>query len=280
MLVNSINNMLGNYDQTRLISRLSNNMRKGDESEVISLMYEMEQGNVDAVLIHGCNPAFDLPFGHTFAEALANVDLSVSFAHMEDETTAVCKYIAPPHHLLEAWGDVEPKSGHLSLIQPTISPLFETRQAEESLLTWAESANLDTSSDQPYYEYLKAAWRENYYPTSGIGDFQTFWDKCLHDGVYNTPHVVTSVAFAADVASFASKVSSVGGSGMEVTFYEQVSIGAGAYANNPWLLEMPDPITRTSWGNYLAVPLEWDGVNSFNGLNGLEDADLADLNDR
>ena len=277
VLVNAINNMLGNYGRT-LDFNTVNNMRQGDESEVVSMLYDMENGNVDAVFVLDANPVFDMPFGHTFAEALAGVDLTVSMGAIEDETTASCKFIAPPHHLLESWGDAEPKSGHYSLIQPTIAPLFDTRQTEESLLVWAGSENLDSSSDQPYYTYLRKHWEEALFPASGAADFRSFWDKCVHDGVYETtPTPAETVAFSADLPSLASKVSAVPANGLELTLYETVAVGAGQSSNNPWLMEMPDPITRTSWGNYLAIPLTWDGVNSFNGLNGLEDADLADL---
>ncbi len=275
-LVNAINNLLGNYGHTLDFDAV-NYMRKGDESEMINLLYDMQNGNVDAVLIMGSNPAFDMPYGNTFADALAKVDLSISTALTEDETTAACKFVAPTHHLLEAWGDAEPKKGHYGLIQPTIAPLFDSRQAEESLLIWAGSENLDIEVEQPYYAYLMKSWEAGLYPASGESSFRKFWDKCLHNGVYEVAPEHTSISFSGNVNDAARKVSSVKASGQEITFFETVAMGSGSYANNPWLNELPDPVTRCAWGNYLAVPLTWDGVNAFDGLNGLEDGDLADL---
>jgi len=275
-LVNGINDLLGNYGHT-LDFDATNNMRKGDESEVISLFYDMQNGKVDAVFVLGCNPAFDMPFGHMFAEALEGVDLSISTALTEDETTAACQFVAPAHHLLESWGDAEPKKGHFGLIQPTIAPLFDSRQMEESMLVWAGSENLPADVEQPYYEYLKNSWEADLFPASGESHFQAFWDKCLHNGVYEIAPGHTAISFSGNLSTAAGKVSAVKASEQEITFFETVAVGSGNSANNPWLNEMPDPVTRCAWGNYLAVPLTWDGVNTFDGLNGLEDGDLADL---
>jgi molybdopterin-containing oxidoreductase family iron-sulfur binding subunit len=106
---------------------------------------------------------------------------------------------------------------------------------------------------------------------------EALWQKTLHDGIYEMPAEATAVSFAGDVNAAAAKVSRPSGDGMEITFFETVNIGAGQYANNPWLMEMPDPITRCSWGNYLGIPLQWDGVRKFVGENHLEDGHVTTL---
>ncbi|MDX1479140.1 MAG: TAT-variant-translocated molybdopterin oxidoreductase [Saprospiraceae bacterium] len=276
VLVNAINNLLGNYGATITFAEHSN-LRQGDESQMGALLSEMESGRVDALFVMGANPVFDLPNGEAFAAAISNVGLSISFALLDDETTAACQFVAPAHHGLEAWGDAEPKKGHLSLTQPTIAPLFDTRQAEESLLKWSGSAAYQSDADQPYYEYLRSVWERDVMPAAGATDFQAFWDKALHDGVLHVAQAPVQVAFAGDVRAAGANVSSVEANGLEVTLYESISMGGGQYANNPWLMEMPDPITRCVWGNYLSIPLTWDGVRAFDGLNDLEDGDIATL---
>ena len=275
-LVNAINSMLGNYGTT-LDFNAVNHMRQGDEGDVQDLLSEMQGGSVDALIVLSGNPVFDLPNGAALGEAMQNVGLSVSTALLDDETTANCQYVAPSHHILESWGDVEPKEGHFSLVQPTITPLFDTRQSEHSLLVWGQSEALEGASDQPYYDYVRAYWEQNIMPLSGASDFRSFWDKCLHDGVFEGPNAEKSVSFAGNVNTAASKISKPTAADMEITFYETVNMGAGQSANNPWLMEMPDPVTRCSWGNYIGIPLEWDGVRQFVGLNNLEDGDLAEL---
>jgi MoCo/4Fe-4S cofactor protein with predicted Tat translocation signal len=281
VLVNKINDLLGSYGTTIDFAEASL-QRQGVDSDVQSLLAEMKGGSVGTLLVFGANPAYELPNGKAFAEAMAKVKTKISFAVTQDETTALCDYIAPNHHLLESWGDVEAKRGQYGLVQPTIAPLFNTRQAELSLLTWAESANLDTTSAQPYFDYLKKGWQENQFgKQSNYATFQSFWDNMLHDGVFTVAQAPKSVAFAGNVAEAAAKIKKPANSELEISFYETVNIGGGQYADNPWLQEMPDPVMRTVWGNNLAIPVSYEGGRSFKTLNNLKnfmrDADQADL---
>ncbi len=282
ILVNKINELLGNYGSTIDFGKASL-QRQGDEREVQALLKEMRGGRVDALIVFGANPAFDLPNAGDFKAAMDKVKTKISFAGVPDETTALCGIKAPNHHLLESWGDAEAKRGQLSLIQPTIAPLFSTRQAELSLLTWADSPNLDKTVDRPYFDYLKKCWKEKVFANqSSFASFQAFWDSTLHDGVLEMPvSDGGAIAFAGDAGGASGKIAKPSGSGLEISFYETLNIGAGQYADNPWLQEMPDPVMRTVWGNYLTVPVEWDGNRSYKTLNGLksdmDETDLADV---
>ncbi|MBR9920626.1 MAG: TAT-variant-translocated molybdopterin oxidoreductase [Bacteroidetes bacterium] len=283
ILVNAINDMLGNYGATLDFTHASN-QRQGNDQHVKTLIGDMNKGAVNAVFVMGANPCWDLPNADVFSAAFAKVGLKVTFANLPDETASACDYVAPNHHFLESWGDVEPKKGHYSLVQPTITPLFNTRQAEESLLRWANSPNFDAAAEQPYYNYLKANWEANMFPAqSSYATFQSFWDSALHDGVVSMPQAPVSVAFGASPAAAAAKVSKPSNAELEIAFFETVNLGHGQYANNPWLQEMPDPVARTTWGNYLAIPVGWEGGNSyvnFKGLNMREhygEADIVDV---
>ncbi|MEZ4959234.1 MAG: TAT-variant-translocated molybdopterin oxidoreductase [Saprospiraceae bacterium] len=262
-LVNAINSMLDSYGNTISFANASL-QRQGIDKEVQDLINEM--GRVDAVIVWGANPAYDLPNAAKFAEAFAKVKTKISLATIPNETSALCDYVAPAHHYLESWGDAEPKRGHYSLIQPTIGPLFKTRQAEESLLRWAASPNLNPQSEQPYYEYLNASWQSSMFPRQNkFATFQAFWDTALHNGIFEVPEQESSqIPFGGDVAAAAGKITKPG-AGIEVSFIETVNVGAGQYADNPWLQEMPDPISRSVWSNYLAIPVEFDGNRRFHG---------------
>ncbi|MFT5167333.1 MAG: MoCo/4Fe-4S cofactor protein with predicted Tat translocation signal [Saprospiraceae bacterium] len=266
LLVNKINDLLGSYGSTISFEHASM-QRQGLDKEVQNLIKEMENGSVDALIVmDACNPVFDLPNGAQFAAAMDKVGLKVSCSGLNDDTTNLCNYVAPTHNFLESWGDAEPKRGHYSLIQPTISPLFDTRNAEVSLLTWANSTNLDKSAEQPYYEYLKSSWQSGVFANqSSFATFQAFWDTALHDGVLNTGDGSNGLTSCnVDVNRAASLINKPSASEMEVSFYESITIGAGQYSNNPWLQEVPDPVTRTTWGNYVSVPVLWDG-NDYKG---------------
>jgi molybdopterin-containing oxidoreductase family iron-sulfur binding subunit len=265
VLVNAINNILGSYGNT-ITWGAASMQRQGLDSEIQSLITEMESGNVKTVIVWGANPAYDLPNSDKFRAAFAKVGTKISLATSPDETTALCDHIAPGHHNLESWGDAMPKRGHYSLIQPTITPLFSTRQAEESILRWAGSSNLDANADQPYYDYLKNNWKNTVFTKqSNYLGFQAFWDASLHDGVVEIKQAEPAATFSGNVAEAANRINQPSNAELEISFFETVNIGGGQYANNPWLMEMPDPITRTVWGNYLMFPIVFDGNRRFDG---------------
>ncbi|MFT3884239.1 MAG: TAT-variant-translocated molybdopterin oxidoreductase [Flavobacteriales bacterium] len=247
VLVNSINSMLGNYGST---IDLTNHTYffQGDDAAVQQLVKDMEAGNVGAILIAGVNPVYSLPNGQAFAAALKKVGLSVSFSGYDDETAHQCNWIAPDHHWLESWNDLLPKPGHYATAQPAIRPLFNTRQWAESLLKWS-------GVDKTYHAHIQDVWRG---ALTGITDFTRSWDQSVHDGVYqaytNTPE---AVAFAGDIASAAAgaKKNAAGGA-WELELYTKESIGSGLHANNPWLQEMPDPLTKATWDNYVCMAPE------------------------
>lgn len=274
LMINAINNTLGNYGSTIDMS-VPSYQRQGNDTELKALVDEIKGGSVDLVIFHGANPIYDSAYSKALTESISKVKNKVSFATVLDETSVLCDIIAPTNHFLESWGDVEAKKGHLSLIQPTIAPLFNTRQAELSLLTWAGSTTVDLTSSQSYYEYLKDTWKNTAFTAqSEFASFQSFWDSAVHDGIINLPASGAPSYVAAEISVEVTKPASTE---LEISFFETIQIGNGQYAGNPWLMEMPDPVTRTSWGNYLAVPVNFDGYTTMEGFNGLVDGDLVDL---
>ncbi len=275
VLVNKINDLLGNLNTTVDFSAPSY-QRQGDERALSGLVAEMNAGRVQMAIVWGANPVWELANAEAFKTAFAKVPVRVSFNGVMDETTAACNYAAPAHHQLESWGDAEPKAGYLSLIQPTIDPLFTTRQAEHTILEWADSANLNRQDEQPYYQYLKSHWasdlfaRQTKYSTPAA-----FWDMSLHDGVCEMPATGAPVVFNGSVDTNA--VTKPSGAELEISFYETVNIGAGQYAHNPWLQEMPDPVNRTVWGNYLNIPVESNGKDKISGWKDLVSGDKVEV---
>ncbi|HRI21418.1 MAG TPA: 4Fe-4S dicluster domain-containing protein, partial [Panacibacter sp.] len=148
------------------------------------------------------------------------------------------------HHYLESWGDAEPKSGYYSLMQPTINPLFKTRQWQDNLLKWSGGPTED------YLGYVKNYW------ITKLGS-ETGWDKALQDGVINplSEPMLSGTSFndSAVTAAIAAIGNAKKGGNIELVLYQKVAIGEGQGATNPWLQEMPDPITKATWDNYLIV---------------------------
>ncbi|THU41802.1 4Fe-4S dicluster domain-containing protein [Niastella caeni] len=241
ILVNAINEAIGAYGST-INWNAPILMHQGVDSEMVALVQDMEAGRVGALLVYGANPVYEYYDAERFKKGLNSVKLSVSFNDRKDETTQLCKYVLPAPHFLESWGDAEPKAGYVSLIQPTINPLFESRPFEQSLLKW-------TGNTTRWDVYLKNYW------IAKLGSQATF-DKALQDGVIETtPAADAGAAFnAAPVAQAISAANAMKkNSEYEVIVYQKVGVGDGKQANNPWLLELPDPITRVSWDNYAVI---------------------------
>jgi molybdopterin-containing oxidoreductase family iron-sulfur binding subunit len=218
--------------------------RQGVESDMTSLIADIDAGKVGALIVYDVNPAYDYYDAEKFKAAIKKVKVSISFNEKLDETTELCKYILPSNHYLESWGDAEPKAGYVSMIQPTINPLFKTRQYQESLLKWS-------GNNTSYHDYFKNYW------TTKLGGNNAYV-KALQDGVIEpaaTIMVVSSAAFnGAKVADATTAISGARKStGIELVLYQKVTIGDGKQANNPWLQETPDPITKITWDNYVMI---------------------------
>jgi MoCo/4Fe-4S cofactor protein with predicted Tat translocation signal len=281
MIVNGINQMLGAYGKTILWDNASY-QRQGSDAAISKLVADMNSGSVGAVFVMDANPAFDIPgLAAKFAEALPKVALSVSLNLSLDETAELCKWAAPDHHGLESWSDAQPKAGHYYLIQPTIKPLFNTRAAGLSFLTWTSQAPAGADA---YYDYLVAQWQNKLFPMQQeFASKQAFWENSLHQGFFTAKNAAAVVsepteepAAPADLNSAASKIAAPS-TEMEVTFYETINMGSGQYANNPWLQEMPDPVMRTTWDNFISVPIKWDGDNNYLVKGDFIDGDIASV---
>ncbi len=243
-LVIAINDLLGSYGNTIAVNK-SLNTRKGDDRSFEEFVGALNGGQVAGVIFVNCNPVYDHPMGGQIASGISKAKLTISSSDRMDETASLVKYVTPDHHYLESWNDFEIVTGSFSLSQPAIKNIFNTRQIQQSLLTWS-------GVSMSYYDYLLGFWEQNVYPlASGFDSFTDFWDRSLHDGVFE-PEVPV-----ADVTRPTVNLSGISVSGksdsLELVIYEKGSIGSGAQANNPWLQEMPDPITKACWDNYLTV---------------------------
>lgn len=250
VVVNALNSLLGSYGTTIDIDNPSY-LRQGDDIAMNGFIDEVKGGKVDGVIIYGANPVYDHPRGAELAAALPKVSLSISFNDRADETSSLLKYICPAPHYLEAWGDAEPKAGFYSLAQPTISLIFSTRQAQASLLKWA-----GLPSD--FHAYLRSFWSKNIYPQGGTGGFESFWVKALHDGVFvsNRSVAASAATFTGNIDAAAASVAKkykASSSGIELAIFENVGIGNGSVANNPWLQEFPEPVTKACWDNHAGL---------------------------
>jgi len=243
MIVNKINDVLGNYGSTIDVNN-SLNVFNGDDTAVETLVKDINAGKVDALLVYGSNPVYSLPNGAGFAEALGKVKLTISFSEYADETATKCTYVCPDHNYLESWNDLMPSKGHYALQQPVITPLYDTRQAQESLMVWAGNASRGDGESTEYYDVLQAN-------DENIAD----WNWLVHDGFkdINTNNS-SSVEFIGNLNNALSTVKKEAENIGKWEFIAyQKELGAGQYAANAWLQELPDAVTKVVWDNYITM---------------------------
>jgi MoCo/4Fe-4S cofactor protein with predicted Tat translocation signal len=244
-IVNAINSALGSYGATIDLDNASYQYT-GKEADLAALVTEMNTGSVGAVLFLNSNPAYNHPIAKDFANALKKVSLTVSFADRQDETASLCQVIAPNHNFLEAWGDANAIEGYYSLIQPTINPIYNTRQAEQSLLLWSNNPVQD------YYSYVRNNWEKSVLLAAGKK-----WDEILQLGFVALPvKTASTYTFNGNIAAAAVNVSAQSkklAKDIELQIYQSVGIGSGEQANNPLLQETPDPVSKVTWDNYVAI---------------------------
>ena len=262
-LVLEINNHLQSEVMNANTPRL---IRQGSAAEVANVVTAVKNGTIGGLITVGVNPALTLVNGSAFAEGLKKLDLSVAFSLKEDETALASQYIAAVPHYLEAWGDYEFKAGSFALAQPTIRPLFDTKQFQDVLLAW-------TGSSQTYYDAIQANWSD-----SLIG--MSSWNTVLHDGFFQTEVTTENNYQGTALSAEAAALAATSSKGLELTLYTKTGMGDGQQANNPWLQEFPDPITRVSWDNYITVAAadaEAAGLKNVNVANGALNGSYAQV---
>ncbi len=289
LVVNEINKAIGAYGNT-INTSVEDFTHQGDDAAVATLVGNMG-GSIDTVIFYGTNPVYSAPKALAFEAALAKVGTKITFASHVDETATLCDFILPDHNYLEAWGDHLPRTGHYSLQQPAIRPLFSTRHAQESFLKWSDNTD-------DYLTYVKKTWEGMKSMQTDLGDFNAFWINCVRDGVFvgtspaapiledkqnhagekpkvdsvngATPAVVNAtggISFTGGTITLAdatSQISAMKGGKTELVIYAKTSMGSGNQANNPWLQEMPDPISKITWDNYVTMhPADAKAMNLF-----------------
>ncbi|MCG1034812.1 TAT-variant-translocated molybdopterin oxidoreductase [Polaribacter sargassicola] len=246
------------------------NVRQGNDKDVAELISGMKSGKIAGLISYNVDPIYTLANSTDFSEGLKKLQLSVALSTENNETVNASNYVLPTPHFLESWGDTQFDEVTYGLMQPTIQPLFNTRQVQDTLLKWSENTT-------KYYDYLKS------FATTSVLTGSS-WNTALHNGFFKKEviEVVESVESTVVISDVASKLaaSAKKSSGFELNFYTKPGLGDGKQANNPWLQEFPDPITRASWDNYLTMSISDARELGFSNPvkdNGAIDGDYAKI---
>lgn len=248
-------------------------LKESNDKIFNQFLADAKSGNVGALLMFQTNPVYNHPKSKEIVSAFSKIRLKVAMSEKLDETAQHADVIAPVPHILESWNDINAITGVYSLQQPTIQRIFDTRQFQDSLLTWMKDTvkvdavaadtlvvNQDPNKlelvmpkpayQQPateYYKYLKSNWESSILPQLGYS-----FNQALYNG-YNESSETASLTASGSAMMAADKLASLKANEWELQLYTKCSMGDGSQSNNPWLQELPDPITRASWDNYLTL---------------------------
>ncbi len=206
----------------------------GNDQAAAELFADAAAGSVDTIVTLGVNPAYQTPLVD-----LTGVNI-VAIADRQDETTSKAKVTLPVSHYLESWSDFRAVDGHYAVGQPTISPLFDSKSAVEILNSLAGGS-----------ETAKTLIQES----AALHAGSISWNALLHDGYVSTTAAEVSMNGSMDARMIDLSVIEVmkPQSGFEFYTYTKTGMGVGENANNPWTYELPDPISRLSWDNYIVM---------------------------
>jgi molybdopterin-containing oxidoreductase family iron-sulfur binding subunit len=255
----------------------------GSYAQMQQLVGRMSAGDVGALLVHGPNPVYALPDADGVRDALANVPFVASFSPYLDETSALAHVLLPDHHFLESWDDYVPRTGVTALIQPVMTPVFDTKQTGDVLLSIATRANAALPTQAAtYYDYLRERWSAQL----GGGTFENAWREALKVGFVlgsgaqdagagdiggattvgvagaamepqagvQAPATAQATGAAPPPVQPQPAVPEFGGDGEYVLIvYPSYKYYDGRLANRPWLQELPDPVTKFTWSSCVEV---------------------------
>lgn len=243
-VVYALNQALGNAGNTVWYREIANDATP-DAAAFAELTEAMSAGDVETLWLLDVNPTFTAPADLAFSEALQQVNHSFCVSSHVDETAKRAEWHIPAAHFLEAWGDTRAMDGTLGVTQPLIAPLFNGHSLTEVF------ALVATGQDQKGYDLVRATWQA----ILGDTNFEKRWRKVVHDGVYpgqeivrHTPAVRSAVVRNL-VRNYSPPGQGVDASNPEVVFQASPSVFDGRFANNGWLQELPDTITKLSWDN-------------------------------
>ena len=259
-----LNVLAGNIGQTVTYGAGYSFDRLARRADVAALAQSMREGGIDVLLVHDANPVQTLPPSTGFAGALARVPLVVAFANTPDETSDHAHLILPDHHFLESWGDYSPRSGVVNLIQPAAAPLLHSRAMGDVLLSVARQIDGETAARFPagsWQEYARSWWIRqdtglaNLQPSNAttLEPSQEAWSEAQRTGGRFQTIAPGAVALkdVSDVLARATYAPPANATSYTLLAYPSSQLYDGRSANEPWLREVPDPVTKIAWNGWL-----------------------------
>ena len=250
-IVNRINYFLGNAGNTINLYK-NNHYRSATPEKFEELVNSLakKKTDVDAIILVDVNPYYNYYDQSRLEEAFGRVPTKFCFAFAEDETSSKCQYVAPLSHAYESWNDTVISSSEISVNQPVINQLYDSRQFQDVLLN-------AIGKPEDFHLYMKEVWKKNFWNDKTLFlTFESFWMKSVQDGVFKYSNGISlykpkNSSTTQDVELLLKSMKK--GEHLNLVLYEKGAMRDGRHANNPWLQELPDPITKVTWDNYVLI---------------------------
>ncbi len=241
--VNYLNSLLDNEGVT--IERKKIQSDQSRDSDLSDLVFAMQSGEVGTLIINELNPVFNLPSSKAFKEALSQVKLLVVTNNWMDETACLADLVAPSGHPMENWGDNEFGSSFVSIQQPTIRPLHNTRSFADSLITWSKALGKPLTTEENFYSLVQSHW------TKKLGGGKAWMDFLQKGFKSHDPDKASQKPFK--LSALEKITVTLKEAPLELSLYEKVGVRDGTLANVSWIQELPDPVSKIVWDNYLMI---------------------------
>ena len=214
-----------------------------------SLCDDIKNNKIKNLIILGANPVYDSPADFNFGDLLKNVPNSVHLTNILDETSKLCSWNIAMTHYFECWGDAMSYDGFVSIVQPQIMPLFDSKSAIQVLTPLVYSKELSS------YDTVKNVWKSDIVKS---GNFEREWEKVLHDGLYKNTIIKKEQVRPSSKTSTAQLNNSIklDDNKFEIVFNASSSVYDGRFANNGWLQEIPKPVTSLTWDNAALISIK------------------------
>lgn len=248
-------------DQLYETHDFSMNAALGDSASagaIMDLTRRMDRGEIELLLVHDVNPVFSLPASWNFRRSLRKVPMVVSFSSCLDETTAMAHLVLPAHTPLESWGDYAPATGIVGLMQPVMGNLFDTRDFGDILI--ASGKRMSGQEKFPwenFYQLLRENWAKRWQDGNSQQSFDQFWLQALQTGGSWDSGKTRGGGFPVQIPGDFSfpppEAPAAQDQEFHFTAYPSIQFYDGRMANRPWIQELPDPMTQTTWGGWIEI---------------------------
>ena len=241
-LVAAINDALGNTGRTVWYTRSPLLDAGQPGASITSLAGALSANAIDTLVCIGGNPSYATPAALDFSAMLRRVPNSVYVGLYENETARDARWFVPAAHYLEAWGDARARDGTYSIVQPLVQPLYGGKSVVEVLSVFTGSPSIDALA------MLKDSSRR-----SGLTSDDESWSAAVRRGFIAGTGAPRVQAVPRPELLAAAAATPAPAGAIDVVFESDPRVHDGAFANNGWLQELPDPVTKLTWDNAALV---------------------------